>query len=65
VAARWDVDVQRWLLDLLKAWVQRWKLARLEPRDNRIAVTFETRDDLGYFTYGFDVFPGRRTSLGA
>ena len=62
VTARWDVDVQRWLLDLLKAWVQRWKLARLEPRDNGIAVTLETQDDLGYYTYGFDVFPGRRTS---
>ena len=48
--ARWSV---------LRAWIQRVKMMRVERAGGGIRVELETQDDLGYYTYGFDVFPRR------
>lgn len=61
VRQRWDEDVARWLGGTVLSWVQRCKSLRLDKRDNGLRVEIEAQDDLGYYTYGFDVFPGRRS----
>jgi hypothetical protein len=59
LAARWEVDVRDWVHSVLFRWVQRCKqiTARLAP--NGIAIELQSQDDRGYYTYRFDVFPGR------
>ena len=61
VQQRWDGDVARWLERTVLSWVQRCKSLRLDKRDNGVRVEIETQDDLGYYTYVFDVFPGKRS----
>jgi hypothetical protein len=60
VRARWKADVFEWMRRTIRLWVQRCKLLRFRLRDEGIRVEIETQDDAGYYTYGFDVFPGRR-----
>lgn len=57
---RWETDVFEWLRKTAFAWVQRCKRLTLEPKDTGIRVEIETQDDLGYYTYAFDVFPGKK-----
>ena len=57
--ARWD-ELRRWILQLLRTWVQRCKMLRVERRGSGIYVEQQTQDDLGYYTCTFDVFPRRR-----
>lgn len=57
--ARWDVDVREWTADLLSTWVQRVKQIGLDLRERGVRLHVHTQDDLGYYEYVFDVFPGR------
>jgi len=52
-------EVIEWFLATLRGWVQRRKGAAIDVRANGIHVRVETQDDHGYYTYEFDVFPGR------
>ena len=61
VRQRWDGDVAHGLGRTVLSWVQRCKSLRLDKRDNGVRVEIETQDDLGYYTYAFDVFPGKRS----
>jgi len=61
VRQRWDVDVAHWLGGTVLSWVQRCKTLRMDKRDHGVRVEIETQDDLGHYTYVFDVFPGRRS----
>ena len=58
VERRWP-EVERWMHDALRSWVQRRKVVRIERRERGIRVEFTTQDDRGYYDYAFDVFPGR------
>lgn len=57
---RWD-EVARWLRSALGSWVQRCKHMKLDRREQGIHIELETQDDHGYYSYAFDVFPGRGT----
>jgi hypothetical protein len=59
LSARWEVDVRDWMHALLRSHVQRCKQRTLEQHENGVHVRIETQDDLGYYSYEFDVFPGR------
>jgi hypothetical protein len=59
VEERWD-EVLDWMRRVLRAWVQRYKHLEIERHSSGIRVEMETQDDHGYYTYAFDVFPGRR-----
>jgi hypothetical protein len=52
---RWD-EVFSWMRRLLRSWVQRCKLVKIERQELGIRVELETQDDHGYYKYGFDVF---------
>jgi hypothetical protein len=58
VSDRW-AEVRPWIEGVLYAWSQRLKESRVELRENGIRVAIKTQDDLGYYDYAFDVFPGR------
>jgi hypothetical protein len=58
VEARWD-EIFDWIRRVVRAWVQRCKRMRIERRETGIRIELETQDDLGYYEYGFDVFPSR------
>lgn len=58
---RWE-EILDWMKRVLTTWVQRYKHAKIERHENGIRVEFETQDDRGYYSYGFDVFPGRRAA---
>lgn len=58
IAERWD-EVRAWMHDVLRAWVQRYKMLHVELREGGIRVELETQDDHGYYSYGFDVFAGK------
>jgi hypothetical protein len=60
VAERWDADVSRWMGATLMAWVQRCKSIKFDKRERGLRVEIETQDDLGYYEYAFDVFPGSK-----
>ncbi|MBI5533729.1 MAG: hypothetical protein HY898_13495 [Deltaproteobacteria bacterium] len=60
VKERWD-EIFEWMQHLIRTWVQRCKMMRVKRRATGIRVELETQDDYGYYTYGFDVFPGRET----
>jgi hypothetical protein len=53
---RWD-EVFSWMRRLLRSWVQRCKLVKIERQELGIRVELETQDDHGYYKYGFGVFP--------
>jgi hypothetical protein len=53
---RWD-EVFSWVHRLLRAWVQRCKLMKIERKELGIRIELETQDDHGYYKYEFDVFP--------
>ena len=55
---RWD-EVLSWMHRLLRAWVQRCKLMKIERRELGIHIALETQDDHGYYKYEFDVFSRR------
>ena len=57
--ARWSDELAPWIRTVLRAWIQRVKMMRVERAGGGIRVELETQDDLGYYTYGFDVFPRR------
>ena len=63
VAARKD-EVVAFIERLVTLWVQRLKEMNVEVRDNGIYVAIQTQDDLGYYRYTWDVFPGRRPDSG-
>ena len=54
---RWRPRVFSWMRRLLRSWVQRCKLVKIERQELGIRVELETQDDQGYYKYGFDVFP--------
>ncbi len=54
--ARWD-DVFKWMMKVLRAWVQRYKSVHIKRSDAGVRVEIQTQDDHGYYSYGFDVFP--------
>jgi hypothetical protein len=60
VEARWD-EVRDWMLDVLRVWVQRCKGMNFERHENGVHVELETQDDHGYYSYEFDVFPGKQS----
>jgi hypothetical protein len=57
--ARWGDDLQDWMHAVLRSHVQRQKQRTVTCHDEGIHVRLETQDDLGYYSYEFDVFPGR------
>lgn len=57
VEQRWE-EVLDWMRNVLRIWVQRYKRLKIERHREGIRVEIETQDDHGYYTYGFDVFPG-------
>ena len=57
--ARWDESFG-WLRGVARTWVQRCKPMRFERRKTGIRIELQTQDDLGYYEYGFDAFPGRQ-----
>jgi hypothetical protein len=50
-------EVFSWMHRLLRAWVQRCKLMKIERKELGIRVELETQDDHGYYEYRFEVFP--------
>jgi hypothetical protein len=58
IEARWN-DVRAWMLEVLRVWVQRCQRIRIERRESGVRIELETQDDRGYYSYGFDVFPGK------
>jgi hypothetical protein len=58
IEARWD-EIFEWIRGVARSWVQRCKHMRIERRQDGIRIELETQDDLGYYEYGFDVFPRR------
>lgn len=60
IRARWDVDIRDWIGDLVAGWVQRVKELNFDLRETGVHLRVRTQDDLGYYDYGFDIFPGRR-----
>lgn len=59
VRERWDEDLRIWMDDVILNWVQRCKRIHMELGERGVSITIETQDDRGYYTYEFDVFPGR------
>lgn len=59
IRARWEVDVRDWIADLVARWVQRVKQLSFDLRELGVHLHVHTQDDLGYYEYRFDVFPGR------
>jgi len=57
IEQRWD-EVFDWMRRVLRGWVQRCKHMKIERRGSGIRVEVEAQDDHGYYSYGFDVFPG-------
>jgi hypothetical protein len=55
---RWN-EIFDWIGRVARTWVQRCKGMRIERRQMGIRIELETQDDLGYYEYGFDVFPRR------
>ena len=60
VRERWDDDVKNWIISAIRTWVQRCKEMHLDVADNGVHVSMQTQDDHGYYSYEFDVFPGRK-----
>ncbi len=60
--SRWD-EVFEWIRRVIRAWVQRCKELRIERHEAGIRLDFATQDDLGYYRYGVEVFPGRGLPL--
>jgi hypothetical protein len=58
VESRWD-EIRTWMRGVLRAWVQRCKMLHIERLETGIHVKLQTQDDRGYYSYEFDVFPGR------
>lgn len=54
--ARWD-EVFKWIMKVLRAWVQRYKSVSIKRNEAGVRVEMQTQDDHGYYSYGFDVFP--------
>lgn len=59
IRARWSDEVLPWLAAFTRVWVQRRKALHAEIREKGVALTIEAQDDAGYYTYTFDIFPGR------
>ena len=59
--ARWS-EIFQWIASVIGAWVQRRKELKIERRETGIRIELMTQDDLGYYRYGFDVFPRRRSA---
>jgi hypothetical protein len=59
--SRWD-EILAWTSDFLRVWVQRCKEMRIERHGPALHVCVTAQDDLGYYTYHFDVFPARASS---
>jgi hypothetical protein len=57
--ARWDIDVRDWMAALVMRWVQRVKELNFDLRERGVSLRVHTQDDLGYYEYVFDIFPGR------
>lgn len=57
--ARWEVDVRRFLEETLEAHVQRLKDLELQCGEQAVHIRFRTQDDLGWYSYGFDLVPDR------
>jgi len=55
---RWN-EIFDWIRRVARTWLQRCKGMRIERRQIGIRIELETQDDLGYYEYGFDVFPRR------
>ncbi|MDX2015359.1 MAG: hypothetical protein SFW67_34525 [Myxococcaceae bacterium] len=64
VRDRWD-EVRPWIEGVLYAWTQRLKESRVELKENGVRIAIKTQDDLGYYDYAFDVFPGRAREEGS
>lgn len=56
--ARWDIDVRPWTADV-STWVQRVKELHFDLRERGVRLRVHTQDDLGYYEYALDIFPGR------
>lgn len=65
IRSRWTEEILPWLAAFTRAWVQRRKALHADPRGRGIAVRIETQDDFGYYTYAFDIFPGRMLQVKA
>lgn len=57
--ARWEIDVRDWIAGLVARWVQRVKQMNIDLRERGVHLHVHTQDDLGYYEYRFDIFPGR------
>jgi len=55
----WEDTVSPALREAIQVWVQRTTRLQLELRDNGVHIWMQTQDDRGYYSYRFDVFPGR------
>jgi hypothetical protein len=62
VADRWD-EVFAWMRRVIAAWVQRYKMLKIERLESGIRVEMQTQDDYGYYDYAFDVFPKRNATI--
>jgi len=60
VRERWNDDVFVWIANVIRTWVQRCKSMHFDLTEEGIRIRLETQDDLGYYNYEFDVFPGRK-----
>jgi hypothetical protein len=58
LASRWE-EIFGWIADFLRAWIQRCKEMMIERRGPAVRIEIVTQDDLGYYNYGFDIFPAR------
>jgi hypothetical protein len=59
IRERREDDVRRWLIELLRSWVQRCKFMHFDLAEKGIHIKIQTQDDRGYYEYEFDAFPGR------
>lgn len=60
IRARWCIDVEDWIAHTAFRWVQGCKDLHVAPARDSIVIELSTRDDSGFFEYGFSVIPGRR-----
>jgi len=53
-------EVRAWLDALVSTWVQRVKVFNVRFDDASFQVKLSTKDDRGFYDYGFEVVPGGR-----
>ena len=65
IRSRWRSDVFPWISQFTRAWVQRRSILRAKPILSGIRIGLDTKDDLGYYRYVFEVPLNERYQRGS